>query len=170
MGGLIVSGVSFAYLVMCFVFARKAYRAEYRKIYGAPAPRCYGGKIGHDRAHELAIREGVEWLAMWPLYLGWALVYRLISGPVPAHVKLDEIQAEVDRLAEKQDPLKDLDQTYGPLNGAGIRTEKLTQWTEPEIIRTAHPERLIWTGGRLVEWTPANQKTYGRDSEHWIDS
>lgn len=108
MGGLIVSGVSFAYLVMCFVFARKAYRAEYRKIYGAPAPRCYGGKIGHDRAHELAIREGVEWLAMWPLYLGWALVYRLISGPVPAHVKLDEIQAEVDRLAEKQDPLKDL--------------------------------------------------------------
>jgi len=178
MTGLIVSVVCFAYLVVSFAFARRAYSREYDKIYGAPAPSYYGGKIGHERAHELAIREGVEWLGLWPLYCTWALIYRLISGPVPLHVKLDEAQAEVDRLAMKQDPLNDLDHTVGaktvthsvPEQGYEfVRAEDPWLWDDRvEITTTPHPERIIqvqpgkiWTGARWVKATTKNEKIYG---------
>jgi hypothetical protein len=160
--------VSFAYLAVSFCFARRAYRHEYGLIYGSPAPQVYGGKHGHEKAHELAIREGVEWLAMWPFYLAWGLVYRLISGPVPAEVKLSEIEkieAEVDRLAAEQDPLNDLDLSLIPQPcpcgyldecvihcgdgsmchpdpGKCSREYPAIGITGTEIIRTHHPEAI----------------------------
>ena len=122
MGGLIVSAVCFVYLVISFTVARKAYRRKYRKVYGSPAPRLYGGKHGHEKAHELAIKDGAEYLAMWPFYLSWGLVLRLISGPVPVETKIDQLQEDVDRWAAKQDRLlkvKDdpyAEAKYGPLD------------------------------------------------------
>jgi len=134
MGGLIIAVVSFAYLVVSFAVARKAYRREYNLIYGAPAPRSYGGSIGHARAHEVARSEACQWLAMWPFFCSWALIERLISGPVPVQAKLDEAQAEVDRLAAEQDPLKDLDHTVDEIT---------VRYPEgPEIILTPHPEQI----------------------------
>ncbi len=109
MTGLIVSVVCFAYLVVSFVFARRAYRHEYGLIYGSLAPMVYGGRHGHDKAHDVAMSEASKWLAMWPLFCLWDMIERLISGPVPVHVKIDEAQAEVDRLAAEQDPLRAVD-------------------------------------------------------------
>lgn len=115
MTGLIVSLSLIAYTVVSFVIARRAYRAEYAKVYGAPAPRSYGGKIGHGRAHEVAIREGVEWLLLWPAFVAWAVFYRLISGPMPVQARLDEMQAEVDKLAAQQDEGRDWANEPGPV-------------------------------------------------------
>ncbi len=114
MSGLVVAAVCFAYLAVSFAFARRAYRHEYHLIYGSPAPQIYGGRHGHDKAHDVAMSEASKWLAMWPFYCAWDVIYWLIAHGtrqtwVESANEVAQMQTEVDRLAVDQDPLKDLD-------------------------------------------------------------
>jgi len=174
MAGLIISGVCLAYLVLGFVFARKAYRHEYNLIYGSPAPMIYGGKHGHAKAHEVALREAFPWVPFWLIFCSWELIYWLIAHGtelswVETANEITQMQTDVNRLAAEQDPLKDLDHTVGEVTVTHKQTDPWL-WENPEIIYTKHPEKIItvpkgdciWTGARWVEDTPENEKIYGR--------
>lgn len=106
------------YMALSFTFARCAYRNEYNLIYGSPAPQVYGGKHGHGKAHEVAVREAVWWLIMWPFFMSWAGIDWLIThgiqqGWVETANKISRMQEDVDRLNAKQDPLAGLDRVIG---------------------------------------------------------
>lgn len=203
---MIVIALIIGYLAVGMVFARLAYQHEYGKIYGAPAPQYYGGRVGHERAHEVSMREARPWIAMWFLFCTWAALERMISGPKPVAARLDEMQAEVDRLAEEQNPIKDLPLTKACPCGyvtechihcgdGSCHTENPWLWEQdgvrvtypvigdkgPEIIRTAHPEKIVqlsphpgivWTGARWItdpgDWKCSCSKCSFTD--HWIDS
>lgn len=94
---MIVLYAVLGYLAVGIAFARDAYRHTYAKIYGAPAPRSYGGKIGHGRASEVAMREARPWIVMWSLYLAWDGLDRLITGSKPVQTKIDELEEEMRR-------------------------------------------------------------------------
>jgi hypothetical protein len=138
MGGLIVAAVCFAYLAVSFTFARKAYRHEYQLVYGSPAPQIYGGRHGHDKAREVALREASQWLAMWPFYCAWAMIEWLIAhgirqGWVEVANEITQMQTEVDRLAAEQDPSAYLDLKHGPLNEACEQPDPWL-WEEPKSL------------------------------------
>lgn len=121
-----------AVLATGVVFARAAYRREYKLIYGSPAPRVYGGRNGHSMAHRCAMREAAEWFGLWPLFLCWAGIGWLVShGLTQDWVERDneirQAEEEVYRLAAQQDRL-----------------------STPEIIVTKHPERVININGDWI--------------------
>jgi hypothetical protein len=152
-----------AYWWISLAFARRAYRHEYDLIYGSPAPMLYGGKHGHEKAHEVAIKEALWAMAFWPLFLAWDGIDWLVThGTGKSWVERDnemsQLQHEVDQLAVKQDPLAGLDHEQD-----GVRVtnrQDLPQW-DPwlwqnpvgEIIYTSHPELIKPVNtGRLWRW------------------
>lgn len=127
------------YILGGLICARRAYRHEYNLVYGTPAPSCYGGKNGHDKAHQVAMAEAVWQMALWAPFLCWTVLDWVISNGtrqtwVERDNMINRLQDEIDRLAEDQGDSKNSTDTLS-LAAPLVQGE-----TAEEVLRRIKPE------------------------------
>ena len=94
--GLLVSVLCFAYLSLCFRFARKTYRKTYAELAGRTGSQVYGTmQMTPGDKRRSALGEAYGMFAFWPVILAFQVIEGLIIGKADPYVT-ETLERELD--------------------------------------------------------------------------